>query len=345
MSHSLAGIGGGYAWPKLKITGDGITTTLSMFPGSSKWEPIRYLERAEVCLPTITFERTALSFLLKVDSRLQELNVEAPGFFKALARLKEEHEDSEIVQWRKLEALCGYDPDEAPEALIEALHGHAGEYGIAIVDEFAAAFRANALGAFERLDEFKAVGVDVNFPDELRVANLARGRETEAWADGEVAAKRLRENLDLNGSHLDNKKIGEILSVQDDYFHCGPATNLGMSAAFADPSAPAMKLHLDKKWHTGRRFDAARLIGDFQLRTDEETILPATSAFTYRQKYQKAFARELLLPNEMVRDVWKRKGADSEAIEALADDFEVSPRLVESTLVNKGLAERDLLTA
>jgi hypothetical protein len=340
MAHSLAGIGFGYAWPKLKIVGDGQSTTLAMFPGGSDWEPIHYLERFELCLSAKTFEASILNFLRKVETRLREQQVEVAGFSSTLRRLEEERADPEIVQWRKLEAFLGHDPDEADDALIEKLYAFSDVFGVGIMNEMVAAFGAGAPTTFDQIDKLKTEAVEACFPDELKVSNDTAAPATEAWVKGEAAAKCLLEKLAFNGSVVSNCKLGEILSVQPAYFDSNSYGNGPLSAAFSGSSQNLEKLYLGKKWHTGRRFDAARLIGDFQLRTMEETVLPATAATTYRQKYQRAFAREFLLPTEVLKEFWKDHGTDDDAIEAIADDFEVSPRLVESTLINKGLAEQ-----
>ena len=89
---------------------------------------------------------------------------------------------------------------------------------------------------------------------------------------------------------------------------------------------------LRSKWETGRRFDLARLLGD-RLLGQTEPMLPATRAYTYRQKAQRAFAAELLCPYQAVRGFL---GADrsEERREEAAAHFEVSPFAISTTLAN-----------
>ena len=54
---------------------------------------------------------------------------------------------------------------------------------------------------------------------------------------------------------------------------------------------------------TSQRFDLARLVGDhFWAMGNGDMLLPATLAVTARQKFQRAFAQELLCPFEDVRE-------------------------------------------
>ena len=90
---------------------------------------------------------------------------------------------------------------------------------------------------------------------------------------------------------------------------------------------------------TGRRFDLARLLGD-RLATGAGTLFPATTAYTYRQQWQRAFAAELLCPF----DVLERTLAgdlSERAIEGAADHFRVSEWLIRTILQNHDLVDGD----
>ena len=92
------------------------------------------------------------------------------------------------------------------------------------------------------------------------------------------------------------------------------------------------RIALRSKWEAGRRFDLARLLGD-RLLGQDEPLLPATRAYTYRQKAQRAFAAELLCPYHAVRDFL---GTDrsAERREEAASYFNVSPLAISTVLVN-----------
>jgi len=97
---------------------------------------------------------------------------------------------------------------------------------------------------------------------------------------------------------------------------------------------------LRQRWHMGKRFDLARIIGDHVM-FGVENLHPATRSRTYRQKAQRAFAAELLSPFDVVDGMMADNYEDEEARQDVADHFGVSERTIETMLKNHGRLERD----
>ncbi|HUF09983.1 MAG TPA: hypothetical protein VMO47_11720 [Rhodothermales bacterium] len=80
-----------------------------------------------------------------------------------------------------------------------------------------------------------------------------------------------------------------------------------------------------------------------------DVVLPVTDAHTARQKFQRAFAAELLCPFDEVRASignWTRSMQENipdERIEKIADRYDVSPLLVMTQLANKEIVEREMI--
>jgi hypothetical protein len=70
---------------------------------------------------------------------------------------------------------------------------------------------------------------------------------------------------------------------------------------------------------------------------------PLTRAKTARQKFQRAFAAELLCPFEELQGMLPAAPEDDD-VETAARHFEVSPLLVRTSLVNKGTLPRERLS-
>ena len=101
------------------------------------------------------------------------------------------------------------------------------------------------------------------------------------------------------------------------------------------------RIVLRSRWDTGRRFDLARLIGDRLLAGVKGALHPATRAYTYRQKTQRAFAAELLAPFEAVDDMLAGDYSGDNQ-QDVAARFEVSPLTIRTLLINHRRLERDL---
>lgn len=91
---------------------------------------------------------------------------------------------------------------------------------------------------------------------------------------------------------------------------------------------------LRSTWETGRRFELARLIGD-RLFGGARRLFPATQAYSYRQKAQRAFAAELLSPFDGVNEILGSDDSDEKQDDA-AQHYQVSAMTIRTLLVNKG---------
>lgn len=144
------------------------------------------------------------------------------------------------------------------------------------------------------------------------------------------AAEALRQQEALDGRPIANKTLTDLAGTRANALR--RATGQTSSIAFMLTARGGSWVALRSKWEAGRRFDLARLLGD-RLLGQEEPLLPATSAYTYRQKAQRAFAAELLCPYQAVREFL---GADrsEERREEAADHFNVSPLAISTVLAN-----------
>jgi hypothetical protein len=104
------------------------------------------------------------------------------------------------------------------------------------------------------------------------------------------------------------------------------------------------RLIIPGKYVTSRRFAVTRLIGDQLYARDRELLRPATGAQTVRQKFQRAFATEFLCPFDALQDKLGTETPGDDDIMDSAEHFEVSPLLVRTVLVNKGVLEWNQLS-
>lgn len=69
-------------------------------------------------------------------------------------------------------------------------------------------------------------------------------------------------------------------------------------------------------------------------------LFPATRAYTFRQKMQRSFAAEFLAPFEAVKERLDGDYSEEKRNE-VSLQFEVSPRTIDTILVNHQVLERD----
>jgi hypothetical protein len=141
-----------------------------------------------------------------------------------------------------------------------------------------------------------AAGSDTRPEDivQLSHVDLPPRDQIPAWTRGYEAARALREQHKLGLDPLSNQRLAELCAVSAKVLDLSESADLAFS--LDDESGKKGRIVLRSKWETGRRFELARLLGDRLTNGLKERLLPATRAYTYRQKLQRAFAAELLCP-------------------------------------------------
>ena len=341
-------------WPDLSFTSDWNTVLIQakcLAPTAA--EPIRYLNEYNNFIPVGNFEN-AIEGL--IESTIERLSIAAKGYTD-LAELWEEvtqeRNDPEVAEWRKMEACMGFDPDESPEDLLGKLLNENSNYGAKAVQEMAAASKTQAITHLEALTEdircrhtqpvivsscneirsiLSAQPQRLNEPPWQRAARAARiARDVWALDDGPISTNVLSELFEINAVELG---VGEIDNSR----------RLPLSAGMrSEDLVEGFRVSLHQRHPSGRRFTLARLVGDHLDVGEDEPLMPATRAKTIRQKFQRAFAQELLCPLEDLKSYLDTAFPTDDDINDAADHFNVSPLTIQTTLVNKGLLERETL--
>lgn len=345
-SHRMSAVGSGYIWPDITIFSDGeriafiARATNERFP-----TPFRYISNFATVITAREFEMGLDEFFEMILNRLDAEGVPATNFHQIWQSLREERATPELAHIRKLEALLGAEPDEADRGVLDQFIADAGEFGFESVEELAAeGGRSGSVSSIEQLKEVADErGHDFAPKDAVRLEtllDLRRGGDVPAWKLGARAAAALREQEHLDGEVISDQRLASMAGtspgVLTDSNHWG-----GFSFAIYEKPDKGHEV-LRSKWHTGRRFELARLLGDRLLMHKESRFFPATRSHTYRQKMQRAFAAELLSPFETVEEML---GGDysMENQRDVAEHFQVSDRTILTLLVNHHRLDRDEL--
>ncbi|MBL8615372.1 MAG: hypothetical protein JNM72_07175 [Deltaproteobacteria bacterium] len=346
LSHELGGAGGGVLWPAVRFASDGahiLVSSRACSPGAG----LRYLTVASFSVSGLRFERAIDDFIDQVMRRLSDRGVDDPPLRVLWGDVLAERRDPEAALLRRREAQLGLDPDQVDPADVIALFEQGAWLGAGACEE--ALVDVGFHGAAARLEQLRRLSVDAaaRLPLDLGAfaSTQAAWRSAPAagdapWARAAQLAARVRADLGLGDGPISTPRLGALLC-----------------ADLSDPPAPAAPIAVafgsGERWGflprktrpTSLRFDLARALGDALDRPEGDRALPLTAASTSRQRFQRAFAQELLCPVEVAAARVSEADDVGEAIEDLAADFEVSSWVVRTALVNHGHLDRGALPA
>ena len=255
--------------------------------------------------------------------------------------LKEERVDPQQTMYRRIEALLGANPDEGDPRRIERFLRDSEILGEQATDEVAAGASIKAsdvmsAGSLRKMARDSGFEVsDRNGASPMTDSPMSR-MESDVrgslipWQVGADAAKSFRRGERLGEDAISDRALCEMCGI--------PPKSLNQSSikspmAFTLASKGRKRIVFRARVRTGRRFDAARLLGDKLIVQNGEALQPATSTHTFRQKVQRAFAAELLCPIDALLTMVESDQSD-ESIEEAAAAFKVSPMLVARQLEN-----------
>lgn len=338
LRHELNSASGGALWPPVMIfsVGDRIAFAPSVgkniFGGPQSYFDFKIgMVAAHEYEPELDrfFEAVLCNCAMTTDGKALEILLKQIGI---------ERQDPEVAAWRRLEACLGFDPDAAPDEVVNALvklDDIAGEDG---VEEAAhaqpGASSAQFLSQVIEATHESEVEVDLSLANDItRDWNLPS--YASPWQMAEAAAKELRSIIGVPRGLLRHKAIEDIFRARWDDLKSATATarKLPYGARIGDEANSHVALQTYKPYD--RRFELARIFGDAVWQKGD--CFGITSrAKTDRQKFQRAFAHGLLCPFDDLQRVLDVNEPTPEAMQAAARKFGVHPSVVRDQLVYKG---------
>lgn len=354
LSHVLAAVGGGVAWPDVSFASDGVHVLVEARRTLGGPEaPVRYLRDIDVQITASEFEAGIDGFVERVLARLSSVNIGETDLTLLWQQLISERHDPEVGARRRLEALLGFDPEEAPDDLIESLQAAANEAGHGAVDEVAAAAKVRAPEMLhDIIMRTRKSGVSVQVDSAAKILHQFSGQfsPTELpWQRASLAAQLARDVWGIGRGPVSKTALSELLGVSEDFLGYTPSNGLPIAAGIrTDHDTDTVNVVMRAKVPSGRRFEIMRLVADHIVTSFDDSLLPVTMAKTDRQKFQRAFAQEFLLPfDELYERLHQPRHGEDEISDDDIDDvagvYDVSPLLVRTVLVNRGFLPRDVL--
>jgi Zn-dependent peptidase ImmA (M78 family) len=352
IAHSVASAGGGFAWPNVIFASDGESLAVASIPRlkAEAFEPLRYLNPVRGRITAAEFETKVDAFMEAMISRHRAMGINDTTLPLLWSEVREERADPVAARWRKLEALCGYDPDEAPAALIETLAEDTSRLGDHAMEEVAAHGRhqtAELLQSIEELASVKGHPRAGGFRCKPQVLKKKPSQKPglRPWERAALLAQAARKEWNLGNEPISNMSLADLLQTGTPAFKdhaVRAATPMPLAVRHAD--GEKADVYVGSSWMTTRRFAASRLLGHWLDRAGEtDRLIPAAEGRTADQQFQRAFAQEFLCPFNALMERLQTQYPTGDEIEDAADYFGVSQQVVRTTLVNKGELDRDAL--
>lgn len=338
LRHELNSASGGALWPPAMIFSVGNRIAFAPSVGKNVvGGPQSYFEFKIGMVAADEYERE-LDHLFDAVIQHCANTMDGKALVALLQQITTERNDPELAGWRRLEACLGFDPDAAPDEVVDALvnlEDIAGEDG---VEEAAHALPgANAAQSLSLVIEAtreSKVEVDLSLADSLKHDwNLPS--YASPWEMAEAAATELRSIIGVTRGLLNHTVFADVFKTRWDDLKSFTATarKLPYGARISGEKKSRVALQTSKPYD--RRFELARQLGDAVWQKDTDFGIVSRSK-SDRQKFQRAFAHSLLCPFEDIQRVIDVNDPTPEAMQKTARMFGVHPSVVRNQLVYKG---------
>ncbi len=343
LAHHLPSVGAGYSWPNVSLWGEGSRCAVMVHADAHNLQrSLRFL--AEPALEYVASSAAENAIDTFIDDVLQDAGSDCDGLDHEYRDLRAERADPAASRWRRLEALLGFDPDAAPERLVADYEALAERFGTEGIEEAALAQQGgHSTDALrDTLRAAQASRVILRTPSVVRRIELDRRPLRPPWQLAIGAARELRERLRVPPGPIRNPRLGEVLDINVDRLATQRSSPrpVPYGLRLRDASGSANRLALRSRWSHGRRFELCRSLGDI-IWSGNDPLGPLSTAKSGRQKFQRAFAQELLCPFDDLRAYIPDGIPTDDDIHAAARHFHVSERLVQTTLVNHDVIDRE----
>ena len=369
-AHCMETIGEGYVWPKITIVPEGKLINIINEPSLVQDSGIfRYIAAAQSeVVPTRCFTSAVDQFVRQVLADLEEEKLHDTNLHKLWNDLDQERKDPKLSRFRRAEAQLALDPDEVREEYIWQCLEDARVLGEWSWGEMAAevAYQGMSVESLMSAQSLQNLAVNRGFvasrgrtlelDESLRIEVENSGAlmptlpgqyvsfqgMSAPWKIGKDMANQLRNQEKLDTEPLDDECLGSFAGLSPDAITRTHRRGNSLAYMLLDEENQT-RVVLRSSRRTGRRFELARLIGDrlfASLNSPDDTLFPATNAYTYRQKAQRAFAAELLSPFHAVEDLLSGDYS-TDRQQKVADHFRVSPMTISTQLVNHGRIRRE----
>jgi hypothetical protein len=353
ISHEMPSANEGYIWPVLvfESVGPSIALTVPRRAGS-KDDALRYLntQTSPVYLWRNGLEASLREFINQTVSRLEAMNVKDTELAKLWVEVQDESRSPDDSIYRILEACLGYDPDEAPDSLVEQLLELKDLAGFDTILELAPSLYGSQCQP--AIDLQVLVSSAFNSSGLFGKPSIPKLTEKPGltalaapWRQASMAASELRQKLSIGLGKLTTHTLCDLLGLQsgspdvDESPFADLSVSLGIRRSDGNIRyfLRSPKRADEAVRQKSIRFQLARFVGDELFReSTSQGWLACTESRTWRQAFQRAFAAELLCPPDVILEKCQSLPTPlpAEVFEDVASEFEVSEMVVMNHMQN-----------
>ncbi len=337
MSHELGAANHGFVWPKIAFVSDLQNIHIVAKSTEDRMQSVRYINSTDTLkkVSLSSFANSIDTFISETVERLNSLGRKQNTILELWEIVRNERFDPKKEAYRKIEAMMGFDPDEASEIIMRFALDRYDEIGRSSLEELAVSYgkfsKKSLLSVEEFLNQSGIFGKPILPKKKNRSTN-----DMFPWREAVEDASAIRKDIGNEKDPIETPKLFEILGVSSTDQKRWEDVTAKQNASVGIPGKEngSVKFIPRKKHPLGKRFELARYLGGY-LTTPERQWIVSTDLSTARQKYQRAFAAEFLCPlggllNYIEDDFSK------DTLEDAAEHFQVSSLTVESILANNG---------
>lgn len=333
--HNVRGAGDGFLWPNMLVVPQGVTTQFAwQADPATDQAPIRFLSSGQAVIDTDRAALKLTEFVESVLARLCEAGLSETPLASEWRAIQETDEDETVFCLAA--ARLGLDPygeakpyeDDILRAATVLPTDLFGDFMDAVEPEdinLGLEWIKSARQAIQGLTASPTTALPTLHMDDYRTAR-SRPRP---WELGWERARQVREAIGItSGVPFD---IESALAVTTRPNQGRGFQAFGSRDSDAGPSVVLSRHSRD----TARRFVLARAM--WHIIWGESHDFLVTSAYTEKQKMERAFAAELLAPAAGVAELvgGYPSAGDLDEIEEAADHFRVSPMIIEHQIRNQ----------
>ncbi len=339
LRHEMTSATGGTLWPPVMIHSTGERVLLApVFSRPVDIGAIRYVLPGMVTVTGPAFVKGLDGFFDQVVETCARA-VDGAALQELVATLQTERADPDMASWRRIEARLGYDPDTVPAELMRTLGKLERHVGEAALDEAAAATPGRDAGnylasAIEAARESEIL-VDLGIARQVAVNDLEAPLAASPWRLGRKAARRIREVAGLGDRPIRAQAFSDLLQAKrEDLQRRGTARGLPYSARLRQ-SGERQRIAIQSANQRDRRFELSRALADEIWAQSDFGVI--SKAKTDRQRFQRAFAQNLLVPFSDLATRIELANPTEVQIDQAAVHYHVHPNVIRRLLILEGV--------